>query len=304
MNAEHAAWLQRFEEHLASERRLAPTTRQHYRRDLEALIDWCRVEGVDRWQDLDSQQLRRFIGQGHRRGLSGRSLQRRLSAIRTFLRYLVREGALPASPAEDLSAPRHHPRLPATLAVDSVSRLLDAELDDDGDDPLAIRDRALFELIYSSGLRLAEAVALDLDHLDLGQGLVRVTGKGAKTRLLPVGRKATARLRQWLVVRTGLAAADSRAVFVSRRGTRLSPRSVQQRLLRLAGRAGLNVPVHPHMLRHAFATHMLESSGDLRALQELLGHADIGTTQVYTHLDFQHLAQVYDAAHPRARRKG
>ena len=294
-------WLSRFDRHLGSERRLADTTRLHYARELHALRDWCLAESVTDWSAIDSHALRRFIGQGHRRGLSGRSLQRRLSAIRSFFRFLVREGALQANPADGLSAPRSPSRLPATLDVDAVSHLLDAPSDED--DSLTVRDLALFELVYSSGLRLAETVGLDLSDLSLEQALVRVTGKGSKTRIVPVGRKAVDRLRDWLSHRDSLAAGGEQAVFVTRSGGRLSPRSVQQRLRRRASSAGLAVGVHPHMLRHAFATHMLESSGDLRALQELLGHADIGTTQIYTHLDFQHLAQVYDAAHPRARKK-
>lgn len=296
-----ADWLQHFDRHLASERRLAPATRYHYRRELQSLLQWCAEEDVREWRQLDSHRLRRFLALGHRRGLSGRSLQRRLSALRTFFRYLVREGVLGASPADGLSAPGGPRHLPATLDVDSVARLLDGVADDDG--PLRRRDLAMFELIYSSGLRLGETVSLNLDQVDFRQGLVRVTGKGAKTRILPVGRKALACLQGWLQVRARLAATGEQALFVSHRGGRLSARSVQQRLARLARTAGLQVPVHPHKLRHAFATHLLESSGDLRALQELLGHADIGTTQVYTHLDFQHLAQVYDSAHPRARRK-
>ncbi len=296
-----ADWLQHFDRHLASERRLAPATRYHYRREVQALLTWCAEENIGEWRQLNTHCLRRFIALGHRRGLSGRSLQRRLSALRTFFRYLVREGVLGASPADGLSAPGGPRHLPATLDVDSVARLLDGVADEK--ERLTRRDLAMFELIYSSGLRLGETVSLDLDQLDFRQGLVRVTGKGAKTRILPVGRKALVRLRDWLQVRETLAPAGEGALFISHRGRRLAARSVQQRLARLARMAGLQVPVHPHKLRHAFATHMLESSGDLRALQELLGHADIGTTQVYTHLDFQHLAQVYDAAHPRARRK-
>lgn len=301
MNA-RTDWLDRFDRHLATERRLAATTRRHYRRDLQALLDWCESEGLpDGWGSVDSHALRLFIGQGHRRGLSGRSLQRRLSAIRTFFQFLVREAILASNPADSVSAPRAPQRLPATLDVETMFRLLDAP--GSGDEDLATRDLAMFELIYSSGLRLAETVGLDREELRLDEGLVRVHGKGAKTRIVPVGARARERLAAWLAVRDHLADALEPALFVSRRGTRLSPRSLQQRLRRRAREAGLDVTVHPHMLRHAFATHMLESSRDLRALQELLGHADIGTTQVYTHLDFQHLAEVYDSAHPRARRK-
>ncbi|MFO7858844.1 MAG: tyrosine recombinase XerC [Ectothiorhodospiraceae bacterium] len=292
------AWLERFDEHLASERRLAPLTRRHYRRDLDALVRWCEASGLEDWSAITGSHIRRFVADGHRSGLSGRSLQRRLAALRTFFRYLIREGALETDPAAGIPAPRARRRLPETLDVDAVARLLDGL--DPGDDPLLLRDLALFELLYSCGLRLAEAASLDRAALDLAGGTVRVTGKGAKTRELPVGRRARERLAEWLTVRPTLAAADEPAVFVSRRGGRLAPRSIEDRLAQLAGRV-LGQPVHPHMLRHSFASHLLESSGDLRAVQELLGHANIGTTQVYTHLDFQHLARVYDAAHPRAR---
>ena len=291
--------LERFDGHLANERRLSNLTRKHYRRDLDALVAWCDQKAITSWTDLHAAHIRRFVADGHRRGLSGRSLQRRLAAMRTFFRYQVRMGALAADPATDVPAPKSPQRLPRTLDADSVARLLDGL--DPGDDPLLLRDLALFELLYSSGLRLAEANALDLDGLDLRDGMVRVTGKGGRTRVLPVGGRARERLGEWLQQRPQLAAAAEQAVFVSRRGRRLSARSIEDRLAQLAAQV-LGQPVHPHMLRHSFASHLLESSGDLRAVQELLGHADIGTTQVYTHLDFQHLAKVYDAAHPRARK--
>lgn len=294
-------WLQRFDNHLRSERRLADLTRKHYGRDLDALIRWCDQHAIADWSDLHASHIRQFVADGHRRGLSGRSLQRRLAALRTFFRYLVREGALQHDPASDIPAPKSGKRLPRTLDVDSVARLLDGM--DPGEDPLLLRDLALFELLYSCGLRLSEAASLDLNGLDLREGVVCVTGKGAKDRLLPIGRKARERLGEWLQTRGGLARVEEQAVFVNRRGGRLSVRSIEDRLARLAGQL-LGQAVHPHMLRHSFASHMLESSGDLRAVQELLGHASIGTTQVYTHLDFQHLARIYDAAHPRARRSG
>ncbi|QIT53770.1 tyrosine recombinase XerC [Aquisalimonas sp. 2447] len=294
-------WLQRFDNHLRSERRLAHLTRKHYGRDLDALIRWCDQQALADWSDLHASHVRQFVADGHRHGLSGRSLQRRLAALRTFFRYLVREGALQHDPATDIPAPKSGKRLPRTLDVDSVARLLDGL--DPGEDSLLLRDLALFELLYSCGLRLSEAASLDLNGLDLREGVVRVTGKGAKDRLLPIGRKARERLGEWLQTRGGLARIEEQAVFVNRRGGRLSVRSIEDRLARLAGQL-LGQAVHPHMLRHSFASHMLESSGDLRAVQELLGHASIGTTQVYTHLDFQHLARTYDAAHPRARRRG
>lgn len=301
MNPEAMDWLARFDSHLAGERRLSPLTRRHYRRDLDALARWSSERDLTDWRQLDSQHIRQFIADGHRSGLAGPSLQRRLSALRTFFAYLIREGACPRDPAADIAAPRSPRRLPRTLDPDQMARLLDQAAADG--DPLRQRDAALFELVYSSGLRLAEVASLDLNHVDTAEGMVRVTGKGARTRVVPVGRIALRRLRSWLAVRGGMASADEQALFVSRRGRRLSHRSIHARLDQLALEAGIPGRVHPHMLRHAFASHMLESSGDLRAVQDLLGHADIGTTQIYTHLDFQHLAQVYDRAHPRARKK-
>ncbi|SEP01181.1 tyrosine recombinase XerC [Aquisalimonas asiatica] len=293
------ACLERFDSHLAHERRLAALTRQHYRRDLDALVAWCDRHTIDHWPELDASHIRQFVADGHRGGLSGRSLQRRLAALRTFFRFLVRDGLLQHDPAADIPAPKSGKRLPRTLDADAVARLLDGL--DPGDDPLLLRDLALFELLYSSGLRLAEAAGLDLDGVDLKEGTVQVLGKGSRARILPVGRRARSRLGEWLGVRGQLATMDEHALFVSQRGGRLSRRSIESRLAQLAARV-LGQPVHPHMLRHSFASHLLESSGDLRAVQELLGHASIGTTQVYTHLDFQHLARVYDAAHPRARK--
>ena len=292
--------------HLRDERRLAELTRQHYARDLSAFTDWLVTAGVTDWRDVRADQVRQWIAQGHRRGLRPRSLQRRLSAVRGLYRYLQREGRANGDPAADISAPRQHRRLPTTLDVDTAAQLLNnaappaAETDNAS---LARRDQAVFELVYGSGLRLAEVAALDAAELAGAPQSLRVTGKGARTRVVPVGRQAREAIRQWLAIRPTLAAADEPALFVSRRGRRLSHRAIQQRLNALATRQGLDQPVHPHMLRHAFATHLLESSGDLRAVQELLGHADISTTQIYTHLDFQHLAEVYDQAHPRARRR-
>ena len=291
--------LSAFLDHLSNERRVSPLTVKHYRRDLETLGAWCAEQGVRDWERLDTQHIRAFVAARHRQGLSGRSIQRLLSAIRSFFRFLLREGEADYDPAAGISAPKSPRKLPDAMDVDQTARLLDAR----DDDPVAIRDRAMFELMYSSGLRLAELVSLDLNDLDLREGSVRVTGKGAKTRLLPVGRQALEALEEWLDIRSGLADMSEAAVFVSQRGSRLSARSVQARLSSQALRQGLGRKVHPHMLRHSFASHVLESSGDLRAVQEPLGHADISTTQVYTHLDFQHLAKVYDAAHPRAKRR-
>ncbi len=296
---EPAAWLERFLAHLIRERRLSPHTASNYGRDLERARAWCEARGVARWRDLEQHQVRAYIAERHRRGMSGKSLQRELSALRSLFNYLVREGAAEENPAVGLRAPRAARKLPATLDADQLGRLLDAP----PGDPLETRDLAIMELLYSSGLRLAELVSLDLGEVDSADATLEVTGKGAKTRRVPVGRKAIEALDRWLAVRPQFAAAGERALFVGRRGGRLGPRAVQARLKQWALRQGAARHLHPHLLRHSFASHLLESSGDLRAVQELLGHADISTTQVYTHLDFQHLARVYDSAHPRARKR-
>jgi integrase/recombinase XerC len=284
---------------LASERRLSPHTLSNYRHDLALLTAYCDAHDIGQWSGIDAARARAFAAQLHRQGRSGRSIARTLSAVRSLYRYLLRRGECPHNPFAGLRAPKSGRRLPKALSVEQAARLLEI----DGRAPLALRDRALLELFYSSGLRLAELVALDLDRLDLADGTVTVTGKGAKTRIVPVGNKARAALHAWLGVRAALAASGERALFLGRNGRRLGARAVQARVRQWAARQGLATHVHPHMLRHSFASHLLESSGDLRAVQELLGHADLSTTQVYTHLDFQHLAKVYDAAHPRARRK-
>jgi integrase/recombinase XerC len=292
-------WLQRFARHLATERRLSPHTSAAYAHDLGALTTWCEQQGIADWNDLDSQRVRSFAARSHAGGLSPRSVQRRLSAVRSFYEYLLREGAARANPAADVRAPKSARRLPQTIDTDQMGRLLDVAVET----PLDARDLAMMELLYSSGLRLAELVALDLAHLDLADRTVRVLGKGNKTRIVPVGSKAITALRAWLVERAGMATPATQALFVGRNGSRLGARAVQLRVGTMARRQGLPMGVHPHLFRHSFATHLLESSQDLRGVQELLGHADISTTQVYTHLDFQHLARVYDEAHPRARRK-
>lgn len=291
--------IEHFLRHLQHERRLASNTLAAYGRDLGQVVAFCEQQRVDDWTDVTIHHIRGYVAMRHRRGISGRSIQRELSALRTFFDYLIREGLLTHNPAAEVPAPKADKRLPEALNVDQMQRLLEIP----GDDPASVRDRAMLELMYSSGLRLAELVGLDLDTVDRRDAVVTVTGKGAKTRAVPVGRKALAALADWLQVRARLAAVDERALFVGAKGRRIAPRTVQQRFRDHAQRQGLEVPVHPHMLRHSFASHILESSGDLRAVQELLGHADIATTQVYTHLDFQHLAKVYDQAHPRARRK-
>ena len=289
----------RFLQGLRTERRLSPHTSNAYARDLAALLDYCEAQGITCWDALDPQHVRSFAAQCHRRGLAPRSIQRGLSAVRSLCRFLIREGELKSDPAADVQAPKARKRLPTTLDADAMARLLEFR----SDDRLGVRDKAIMELFYSSGLRLAELLGLDLVDLDLRDRTVRVLGKGRKTRIVPVGRHAVTALTQWLKERSALAAVDENAVFVGVNGRRLGPRIVQRRIARWARLQGLPEHVHPHLFRHSFASHLLESSGDLRAVQELLGHANISTTQVYTHLDFQHLARIYDASHPRARRK-
>ncbi|MCM2309963.1 MAG: tyrosine recombinase XerC [Steroidobacteraceae bacterium] len=294
-----AAGVGRFLDGLRNERRLSPHTSSSYGRDLATLLEYCAAQGIESWDALDTQHVRSFAAQCHRRGLAPRSIQRRLSAVRSLCRFLIREGELKRDPAGDVQAPKARKRLPTTLDADTMARLLEFR----SDDRLGVRDKAIMELFYSSGLRLAELLGLDLVDLDLRDRTVRVLGKGRKVRIVPVGRQAIAALTRWLAERATLAAVDETAVFVGVNGRRLGPRIVQRRIARWARLQGLPEHVHPHLFRHSFASHLLESSGDLRAVQELLGHANISTTQVYTHLDFQHLARIYDASHPRARRK-
>ena len=288
-----------FFQYLKSERRLSPHTASAYRRDLDALLRFCAAQELNDWGALKVSHARAFATYLHRQDLAGRSIARALSAARSFYRYLLREGVVAHNPFAGIAAPKSGKRLPKALSVDQAAHLMQIE----GDATLVRRDRALLELLYSSGLRLAEIVAIDVTDLDLRDGAVTVTGKGGKTRIVPVGSQARAALAVWLKERAVLAVAGETAVFLGRNGKRLGTRSVQLRLQQWARRQGIETPVHPHMLRHSFASHLLESSGDLRAVQELLGHADLSTTQVYTHLDFQHLAKVYDSAHPRARRR-
>jgi integrase/recombinase XerC len=308
-------WIPRFAAHLKTERRMSAHTVSAYQRDLSALRTFCERRNIDGWGSLDGARIRAFAGAAHAGGLGARSIQRRLSGIRTFYEFLVREGHCAHNPAIDVRAPKTKKRLPGTLDADQMSRLLAFR----ADDSLSARDKAIMELFYSSGLRLAELVTLDVAAVDLADRTVRVLGKGAKSRVVPVGRFAVEALRRWLAERATLLGEAARgrrrrtgstareepetAVFIGRAGRRLTPRAVQLRVDLWARRQALGVHVHPHLFRHSFATHLLESSGNLRGVQELLGHADIATTQVYTHLDFQHLAKVYDAAHPRARRR-
>lgn len=299
MSAALSDGVERFLASLSRERRLSPHTADGYGRDLAALLAYCEAHGIAGWEALDGEHVRSFAAQCHRRGLGPRSIQRRLSAVRSLCRFLIREGELARDPAAGVQAPKAAKRLPEALDADTMARLLAFR----SDDRLGVRDRAIMELFYSSGLRLAELLGLELGDLDLRDRTVRVLGKGRKTRIVPVGRHAAAALEAWLGERAGLAAPEERTVFVGVNGRRLGPRIVQRRIARWARLQGLPAHVHPHMFRHSFASHLLESSGDLRAVQELLGHASVSTTQVYTHLDFQHLARTYDAAHPRARKK-
>ncbi|HWQ94410.1 MAG TPA: tyrosine recombinase XerC [Gammaproteobacteria bacterium] len=314
-DTEHV-WLERFFNHLIHERNLSPHTVTAYRHDLERLVEFCDAGNISEWRALNGHQVRGFVSSGQRSGLGGRSLRRRLSAVRAFYNYLLREAALSnvqgrasvaggrmpgaiSNPALGILAPKSGRRLPATLDVDQMARLLDIKMTEG----LACRDHALMELCYSSGLRLAELVGLDVRDIDLTDATVRITGKGNKVRVVPIGRYARSALRAWLKERIKSAKEDEPALFVGRHGKRLTGRAVQLRVHEWSQRQGMDTPVHPHQLRHSFASHLLESSGDLRAVQELLGHADISTTQIYTHLDFQHLAKVYDKAHPRAKKQ-
>ena len=289
-----------FIRYLASEKRHSPHTCSSYEEDLRRFGAWVAgPEAHTAWRELTSHDLRRYVAVLSRSGLGGRSIARHLSAIRRFYDYLLREHLASDNPVLDVRAPKAGRRLPKVADVDQLSHLLDAS----PDDPLEARDLSMFELLYSSGLRLSELAGLNLGSIDRRGGEVRVLGKGGKERILPVGRRALDALTQWLDIRSALAAENEPALYVSRRGERLSNRSIQSRLRRWGVKNGADQKLHPHLLRHSFASHMLESSGDLRAVQELLGHADISTTQIYTHLDFQHLAKVYDQSHPRARRE-
>ena len=285
-----------FLSHLQVERRMSAHTLDAYCRDLGALREWSAAQGLTDLSALQTEQLRAFVAAEHRRGLSPKSLQRRLSACRSYFNWLLRYGRIVASPAASLRAPKSPRKLPQVLDADEASRLVEVPTDV----PLGLRDRALLELFYSSGLRLSELCGLRWPDLDLDSGFVTVLGKGGKQRKVPVGAHARRAMQAW---RDEQKPARDAFVFPGRNGNAISQRAVQIRMKLLAQKQGLFKNVHPHMLRHSFASHILESSGDLRGVQELLGHADIATTQIYTHLDFQHLAKVYDAAHPRARRK-
>lgn len=287
-----------FYSYLESERRYSPHTLAAYQRDLNAFITFSQQREFVNWTQMDDLHVRAFVASQHRKGLSGTSLQRQLSAIRSLFNHLCRHHRADKNPAQGVPAPRAPKRLPETLSVDQLESLLAFP----GDDALACRDRAVMELFYGCGLRLSELTGLELGDIDWQQHTVSVTGKGRKQRHVPFGRKAKKALKQWLPHRTAQADQEEKALFISRNGKRISNSSVQQRLKKRALQQGVGISLHPHMLRHSFATHLLESSNDLRAVQELLGHANLSTTQIYTHLDFQHLAGVYDKAHPRSRK--
>ncbi len=285
--------------YLENERGLSKRTLYAYQRDLDQLLTYLEAEKIDQPGQVTQHHNRAFIAQRHRQGLGGKSLQRLLSAIRSLFRWLLREGIAEHNPATPVKAPKSPRHLPATLDADSIGQLLDIPCDT----PLAIRDKAIMELFYSSGLRLSELASLRWEQLDLSSGMVTVTGKGNRSRMVPVGRVASEALLEWRKARVQFVSFEEPHVFVSQRGNPIAVRTIQSRIRYWAKRQGIPQNIYPHLLRHSFASHMLESSGDLRAVQELLGHADISTTQIYTHLDFQHLAKVYDKAHPRARKK-
>jgi integrase/recombinase XerC len=299
MNADSRNDVLEFCRHLVSERALATHTVNAYRRDIELLQGFADNRDIEQWSDLDHRAARTYPARLHQAGYAGRSIQRALSSARALYRFLLRRQRVRHNPFDGVRAPKSSRELPDTLNVDEASQLVSINTLSDID----FRDRALLELVYSCGLRVAETAALDIVDIDLAERMLTTTGKGSKTRRVPIGRMAANALGEWLLRRTSLATPGETAVFTTLRGSRLGVRAIQKRVDLHGRRQGLPRHVHPHMLRHSFASHLLQSSGDLRAVQELLGHANIATTQIYTHLDYQHLASVYDKAHPRARKK-
>ncbi|MCG3883613.1 tyrosine recombinase XerC [Photobacterium leiognathi] len=291
--------LERFYEYLRSERELSLHTQQNYKRQLTRIAEQLVELKVESWQQVDAGWVRQIASKGMRDGLKASSLAMRLSALRSFFDFLVHQNVLKANPAKGVAAPRKSRPLPKNLDVDEMNQLLDVN----EDDPLAIRDRAMMELMYGAGLRLSELVGIDLRNISLSKGDLRVIGKGDKERIVPFSGLAREWVAKWLKLRDSIAQADEQALFVSKLGHRISTRNVQKRMAEWGQKQAVSSHINPHKLRHSFATHMLESSGDLRAVQELLGHANLSTTQIYTHLDFQHLAKVYDEAHPRAKKR-
>lgn len=290
-------FLEAYLNHLAFERGLSKLTQANYKRDIELLLAHSESQTTPLLK-IQSQHIRQLIAKLHVQGLGGKSIARMLSSWRGFFDYLVKQHNFTSNPCIGMRAPKSAKTLPQALSADQAVKLVDVK----EDDLLSLRDHAILELFYSSGLRLAELVGLNFDHLDLANGTITVTGKGNKTRIVPVGSHAISAIQTWMAARNLIAKAESVALFITKQGNRITPRAVQYRLKEWAIKQGVNSDVHPHMLRHSFATHVLQSSGDLRAVQEMLGHANISTTQVYTHLDFQHLAKVYDQAHPRAKK--
>jgi len=280
------------------ERGLSPLTRENYARDIKQLLDFSQQTSLNQ---LDNTDIRRITASLHSKGLGGKSIARMLSSWRGFFNYLVQRHGYNSNPAKGLRAPKSAKKLPQVLSIEQAIKLVDIK----GDDILSVRDHAILELFYSSGLRLSELVNLDLGQVDFSEGTITVTGKGNKTRVVPLGQYAMSAINNWLKQRPSLLIKNPKetAVFISKQGNRLSSRNVQYRMKAWAIKQGIDSSVHPHMLRHSFASHVLQSSGDLRAVQEMLGHANISTTQVYTHLDYQHLTKVYDTAHPRAKKK-
>ncbi len=289
-----------FLDQLKYEKRASLHTVANYRRDIEGLARYCQEKEILNWCDLKQNDIRAHIAARHRKGMGSKSLQRELSAIRSFYTFMLKNGLTESNPAQHIKAPKQARKLPKVLDVDQINGLLEAGTSS----PLEIRDLAMFELFYSSGLRLSELRALNVNDLDLhDRSLIVLSGKGGKSRVLPIGSKAVQAINNWLQERAKNTTIADNALFVTTKGKRLAQRSIELRLEQWCKKKGIQEHVHPHMLRHSFASHLLESSQDLRAVQELLGHSNIGTTQIYTHLDFQHLAKIYDESHPRAKKK-
>lgn len=294
----HVDLLTEYLKFLNVERGLSPLTRENYARDIKRLLNLSKDTPLNK---LGTADIRRVIASLHSKGLNGKSIARMLSSWRGFFNYLIQRHSFSNNPAKGLRAPKSAKTLPQALSIEQAIKLVDIK----GDDLLSVRDHAALELFYSSGLRLSELVNLNTDQLDFADGTITVTGKGNKTRIVPLGRHAINAMQKWLTLRKDLLTnnPDEKAVFIGKKGKRISARNIQYRLKAWSIKQGLNSSVHPHMLRHSFASHVLQSSGDLRAVQEMLGHANISTTQIYTHLDYQHLTKVYDTAHPRAKKK-
>ena len=288
-----------FLEYVRVQKRLSKHTLIAYQSDIDKLLSYADQQKLNLWHELNAHHARRFAASLNSRGMAPKSVQRVLSSLRSLFFWLCQQNKAASNPFVDVRAPKNPSRLPKTLDVDQITKLIEIPLNEK--EPLSYRDKAIMELFYSSGLRLAELCSLQIGELDLSEGLARVTGKGQKTREVPIGRHAKTALKDWLKYRVLFVQGNTNAIFIGKQGKEINPRTVQRRLQMWADRQGMNIKVTPHMLRHSFASHLLESSGELRSVQELLGHANISTTQVYTHLDFQHLAKVYDQAHPRAK---